>query len=109
MDAIQSSTYPQSFRDSRGIHTRRIPDTGNPVIRAFVKTTPGATTSVDVYLREDATGEEVTVVCYVYGTANLNASYPTLVDGMPLYVQYDEYAGEWKNVTRIDKIGEDCN
>lgn len=79
------------------------------VRRAFVKNTPGATTSVDVYLDKDASAIEVTVECYIYGGGNLNAAYPTLVNGMPLYVQYDGAAGEWKNVTAIYAIGGTCN
>ncbi len=82
---------------------------GNDVRRAFVKTTPGATTSVDVYLYEDASNTEVTVECYIYGGGNLEDAFPTLTDGMPFYVQYDPAAGEWKNVTSIYKIGLDCN
>ena len=74
--------------------------------RAFVKTTPGATTSVVVYLDTDGTGIEVTVSCYVYGGGNCNAAYPTLVDGMPLWVINDN--GTWRNVTSIYKIGEEC-
>ncbi len=81
---------------------------GNEVHRAFVKTTPGATTSVDVYLDTDASDTEVTVSCYIYGGGNLEDAYPTLVDGMPLYVQYDSATSAWKNVTRIDKIGVNC-
>ena len=77
-------------------------------VRAFVKTTPGATTSVDVYLYEDASDTEVTVSCYIYGGGNLEDAYPTLVDGMPFYVQYDHPTSAWKNVTRIDKIGVNC-
>ncbi len=75
--------------------------------RAFVKTTPGATTSVTVHLDEDGTGPEVTVSCYIYGGGNLEDAYPTLVDGMPLWVQND--AGTWRNVTPIYKIGVDCS
>ncbi len=81
---------------------------GGEAHRAFVKTTPGATTSVDVYLYEDASDTEVTVSCYIYGGGNLEDAYPTLVDGMPLYVQYDSITSAWKNVTRIDKIGVNC-
>ena len=74
--------------------------------RAFVKTTPGATTSVDVYLDEDDSDTEVTVSCYIYGGGNLNGAYPTLVDGMPFWVQND--AGVWRNKTSLYKIGVDC-
>lgn len=79
------------------------------VVRAFVKTTPGATTSVDVYLRKDFSDIEVTVECYIYGGGNLEDAFPTLVSEMPLYVQYDSAAGEWKNVTDLYKIAGSCN
>ncbi len=79
---------------------------GGRARRAFVKTTPGATTSVDVYLDTDATGTEVTVSCYIYGGGNLEDAFPTLVDGMPLWVQND--AGTWRNKTPIYKIGVNC-
>ncbi len=74
--------------------------------RAFVKTTPGATTSVVVHLDKDGTGQEVTVSCYIYGGGNLEEAFPTLVDGMPLWVY--NHGGTWRNVTSIYKIGVDC-
>ena len=81
---------------------------GGDICRAFVKTTPGATTSVDVYLYEDDSSTEVTVSCYIYGGGNLEDAFPTLVGGMPLYVKYDSATSAWKNVTRIDKLGVNC-
>ncbi len=133
--------YPRRRHKTRG-------GGGTAPRRAFVKTTPGATTSVDVYLGEDlaawsgattyskgdwvedsgteyrslqnnnlshavggaawwASGtKSVTVSCYIYGGGNLEDAFPTLVDGMPLWVQND--AGTWRNVTSIYKIGVDC-
>ncbi len=79
---------------------------GDDVCRAFVKTTPAATTSVDVYLYADDSDTEVTVSCYIYGGGNLEDAFPTLVDGMPLWVYND--GGTWRNVTSIYKIGTDC-
>ncbi len=105
---LLDSSGVQYYRDSRGVHVRLSPQEP-PTIRAFVKATPGATTDVVVYLRKDDSETEVTVVCEIYGGGNLEDAYPTLVDGMPLYVQYDKEADEWKNVTSIYKIGLDCN
>lgn len=85
----------------------KYPIGGSESRRAFVKTTPGATTSVDVYLDNDASSIEVTVSCYIYGGGNLEDAFPTLTDGMPLWIQND--AGTWRNVTSIYKIGVNCN
>ncbi|MCD6392442.1 MAG: hypothetical protein J7M40_02935 [Planctomycetes bacterium] len=75
--------------------------------RAFVKTTPGATTSVDVYLDEDNSSKEATITCYIYGGGDLNGAYPPLVDGMPFWVAYEN--GTWRNVTSFYKIAGSCN
>ncbi len=94
---------PQSIQGGAAVRH----DSGR-VRRAFVKSTPGATTSVDVHLDVDGTGQEVTVECYIYGGGYLEDAHPTLVDGMPLYVQYDRATSAWKNVTPIYKIGANC-
>jgi hypothetical protein len=57
---------------------------------AFVKTAPGAVTTVDCFLREDTTGTEITVNCSVIGgsgTEKLNSAVPRLVDGSLIFVQ----------------------
>jgi hypothetical protein len=57
---------------------------------AFVKTAPGAVTTVDCFLREDTTGDEVTVNCSVIGgsgSEKLNDAVPRLVDGSLIFVQ----------------------
>ena len=75
--------------------------------RAFVKTTPGATTTLICFLDIDTTGEEVNVECTIYGGGNLNEAHPSFVDGDELWVAYNVIAGEWQNVTRIDG-SEEC-
>lgn len=109
VDSILRSSHVQYFTDSRGVHVRPSPPGPLPLRRAFVKSTPGAVTAVDVFLDVDTTGQEVEVECYIYGGGNLNAAFPTLVDGMPLYVQFDVATGKWKNVTSLYKIGADCS
>ena len=76
---------------------------------AVVKTTPtGTDVTVDVYLDEDNSDTEVTVACIIYGGGYLVGAYPTLVDGMELWVQRDA-SGIWKNVTSLYKIAGSCN
>ena len=75
--------------------------------RAFVKTTPGATTTLVCFLAVDTTGEEVNVICTIYGGGNLNTAHPSFVDGDEVWVDYNVIAGEWQNVTRIDG-SEEC-
>ncbi len=70
--------------------------------RAFVKTTPGATTTLICFLDVDTTGEEVNIECTIYGGGNLDEAHPAFVDGDPLWVAYNTIDGEWQNVTRID-------
>lgn len=98
---------PQILQRARAV--RHSGGGGSEVRRAFVKTTPtGATVTVDVYLDVDTIGDEVNVTCYIYGDGYLLDAYPTLVDGMPLYVQYDLATSTWRNVTEIAAINEDC-
>ncbi len=75
--------------------------------RAYVKTAPGATTTLVCFLDVYTTGTQVNVECDIYGGGNLDEAHPTLVDGDPLWVAYNAVAGEWQNVTRIDG-SEDC-
>ncbi len=70
--------------------------------RAFVKTTPGATTTLVCFLDVDTTGTQVDVECTIYGEGNLDEAHPAFVDGDPLWVAYNAVDGEWQNVTRID-------
>ena len=74
--------------------------------RAFVKTTPGATTTLVCWLDVDG-ANEVNVICTIYGGGNLNEAHPSFVDGDELWVTYNAIAGEWQNVTRIDG-SEEC-
>jgi hypothetical protein len=63
---------------------------------AFVKTPPGAVTTVDCFLREDTTGTEITVNCSVIGgsgTEKLNSAVPRLVDGSLIFVQ--QFGVDW--------------
>lgn len=61
-------------------------NTGQTAI-AFVKTTPGAVTSVACWFSEtDGTGEEISVPCDIVGSGNLNACFPLLVDGEKIQV-----------------------
>lgn len=80
---------------------------GSNLRRAFVKTTPGATTTLECFLDIDATGTEVNVECTVYGGGNLDEAHPTFIDGDPLWVAFNVIANEWQNVTRIDG-SEEC-
>lgn len=61
-------------------------NTGQTAI-AFVKTTPGAVTSVSCWFSEtDGTGETISVPCDIAGGGNLNAAVPRLTDGDELKV-----------------------
>lgn len=78
---------------------------GTPVFKAFVKTTPGATTDVDCFLSIDATGTEITVTVKIYaGGGNLDTAEPLLEDGDDFLVYND--AGTWRNVTTFFKVDE---
>ncbi len=77
--------------------------------RAFVKETPGATTTLVCYLDIDESGSstEINVECTIYGGGNLNEAHPSFSNGTPLWVTYNTIEGEWQNVTRIDG-SEEC-
>jgi len=60
---------------------------------AYVKTTPGLTNIVAVYLDTDGAGEEVNVICNIIGGSYLNAAQPMLQDGDPIIVV--NIAGTW--------------
>jgi len=59
---------------------------GGAVRVAYVKTTPGAVSTVAVYLDVDATGEEATVTCSITDGSALNAATPRLTDGDQIFV-----------------------
>lgn len=75
--------------------------------RAFVKTAPGATTTLACRLLVDTTGKEIDVECDIYGGGFLNGAHPPFTTGDPLWVQY--YDGAWRNVTTISAIDEECD
>ena len=69
---------------------------GGGASMAFVKTAPGAVTTVDCFLRTDTTGTEITVNCSVIGgsgTEKLNAAVPRVVDGSLIFVQ--QFGTDW--------------
>lgn len=82
-------------------------EVGTGIRRAFVKTTPGATTTLVCFLDVDTTGEEVNIECTIYGGGNLDEAHPAFVDGDPLWIAFNVIADEWQNVTRIDGA-EEC-
>lgn len=67
------------------------------VKKAYVKTTPGATTTLACYLDVDATGTEINVACVIDGGGNLNAAHPPVEDGDYIWVK--RVASTWLNVT----------
>ena len=75
------------------------------VRKAYVKTTPGAATTVDCYLDTDATGAEITVTCSVVGGGNLNAAVPRIADGNLIFVT--NISKTWYCVT-VFQTSEDC-
>ena len=66
---------------------------GGAVRVAYVKTTPEAVSTVDVYLDTDGTGTEVTVTCEIVDGSALNAATPRLTDGDSMIVV--KIAGTW--------------
>jgi len=66
---------------------------GTEIRVAYVKTAPGATTTVACYLDTDATGEEITVNCEICGGTALNSAVPRLADGERIFVVYKN--GAW--------------
>ncbi len=65
--------------------------------KAYVKTTPGATTTLACYLDKDTTGTEISVACVIDGGGNLNAATPRLTDGEYIWVK--RVGAAWVNVT----------
>ena len=107
--AQQNVIGPGKLTGVLGNLTRRqlsSPSTGTGVRKAYVKTTPGAATTVDCYLDTDATGEEVTATCSVSGGGNLNSAIPRIADGDLIFVT--EIDDAWYCVT-VFQISEDCN
>ncbi len=99
----------ESNTDTRYQRRRRHGGSGGgvPVRRAFVKTAPGATTTLECFLAVDTTGTEIDVECDIYGGGNLNEAHPSFTDGLPLWVAY--YDGAWRNVTTISAIDTECD
>jgi hypothetical protein len=65
---------------------------------AYVKTAPGATTTVTCYLDTDGTGREITVSCFIaQGGGALNAAIPLLADGDGIMVS--KVGGTWRCLT----------
>ena len=64
---------------------------GGATRKAYVKTAPGAVTTVVCFLDTDTTGEEVTVNCSVIGgsgSIKLNAAAPRMSHGSLIFVEY---------------------
>ena len=78
---------------------------GTDIRRAFVKTTPGATSSVACYLNFDGSDEEITVNCAICNGTALNSAIPRLADGDDLFVA--KIAGSWWCLT-VFQTSEDC-
>ncbi len=107
---VESNDAGTTFRLNMGEVIKRIPryrGSGGGIRRAFVKTAPGATTTLVCFLDVDTTGTEINVVCTIYGGGNLNEAHPSFVDGDELWVAFNTIADEWQNVTRIDG-SEEC-
>lgn len=80
-------------------------NTGQTAI-AFVKTTPGAVTSVVCWFSEsDGTGQEITVPCDISGGGDLNSVIRRLVDGDKLQVARN--GATWR-CTEGFQTSEDC-
>lgn len=69
--------------------------------KAYVKTTPGATTTLVCYLGKDINGSptptEINVECVIDGGGYLNACVPSVVGGDYIWAQ--NVLGTWVNVT----------
>ncbi|MCK4959192.1 MAG: hypothetical protein KAT00_07320, partial [Planctomycetes bacterium] len=79
---------------------------GGGVRMAYVKTTPGAVSTVDCYLDTDGTGDEVTVTCSIAGGSQLNSAIPRIADGDLIYIA--EIDGSWVCLTTFQTT-EDCD
>jgi len=66
------------------------------VRKAYVKTTPGAVSTVACYLDTDNSSTEITVTCRMEGGTALNAAIPSLADGDWFWVVND--SGTWRSV-----------
>jgi hypothetical protein len=69
---------------------------GGGASMAFVKTAPGAVTTVDCFLGTDTTGTEITVNCSVIGgdgSEVLNEAVPRLIDGSLIFVE--QFGPDW--------------
>ncbi len=106
--AQQNVIGPNKLTGILGNLTRRqLPgtSTGATIRKAYVKTTPGAATTVDCYLDTDATGAEITVTCSIAGGGNLNAAIPRIADGDLIFVT--KIGVTWYCVT-VFQTSEDC-
>ena len=89
------------------IHPAILPITRVTGIRkAYVKTTPGAVTTVTCYLDTDSTGDEITVTCSVVGGSALNSAIPRLTDGDLIFVSNID--STWYCLT-VFQTSEDCD
>lgn len=88
IDAVESLRVVRGFNGIEARHTNRgtIIGGSSQLIeprQSFVKTTPGATSAVEVFLDTDSTSAlNVTVQCELIGTSALNTATPRLEDGV---------------------------
>ena len=75
---------------------------------AYVKTAPGAATTVTCYLDTDGTGEEITVNCCICGGSALNSAIGRLEDGKPLFVVYITALEAWWCIGSPFQATTDC-
>ena len=79
-------------------------NTGQTAI-AYVKTTPGAVTSLSCWFSEsDSAGQTISVPCTVAGGGNLNAAIPRVTDGLKITVTKN--GATWS--TGVFQATEDC-
>ena len=105
---LLESTDVQYYRDSRGIHTRRIPDADSSgrVQLAYAKLDAVADIlAFDCYLLVDATGDLISVLPTVNTTVTaMTAASVRVNDGTPLAV-FRDGAGQWRTVITFEKAG----
>ncbi len=88
INAVVASLHIDGIIDSSGFHTKRqVSFTKQLIRKAFCKNDAGAGNTIDCYLDEDATGQEVTVNCSIaQGGTNLNTCLPLLANGDLIFV-----------------------
>ena len=109
-NAQQNVIGPNKLTGVLGNLTRRqlsspAGEAGTSIRIAYVKTTPGADTTVDCYLDTDVTGEEIEVTCSIAGLGVLNAALPRISDGDLIFVA--NISGTWYCLT-VFQESEDC-